>query len=200
MVDVKYTDTDFLTIEEQKTSIGWPPEYCSSIGLIPYIKRLGDKIVGLEIGTEKGESAYVILDRCPNVRKLYTIDHYKRWINWNGTVPEDIQKKFKAIADKNLAPFERRVKQLVGSSPEMLSALYGPDTFDFVYIDGSPSKFDTMSDLKVAWSLLKKKGLLMGHNYQFGEVNEAVHKFRKDEKISSPINKSTNGTYFWYKQ
>jgi hypothetical protein len=70
MVDL--TEQDFMTIEELGDK--WPYEWVSTKGLAPYVRRLGDNITGIEIGTCRAESTAFLLNGCPNIKKLYTID------------------------------------------------------------------------------------------------------------------------------
>jgi hypothetical protein len=56
--DIFIDDTDFMTIEELKSKLSWPLEYTSTLGITPYISRLGENIVGAEIGTARGESVH----------------------------------------------------------------------------------------------------------------------------------------------
>lgn len=193
-------DEDFLTIEELNQNGLWPREFSSVSGLIPYIKRLGQNVEGIEIGTEKGESAYTILTQCQNVSKLYTIDHYEPWTNWNGEVPQESQDKYKVIAEKNLSEFGDRVST-VEVSTNLFATVDGffEESMDFIFIDGDPSEEQIIKDLETFYPFLKPKGLLCGHNIQFKTVFNGVKKFRDDNKIRQPLNKSTNGTYFWYK-
>ena len=69
---VEFKESDFQTISEKE----WPLDHTSTKGLYPYIKRLGDDIVGIEIGTSCAESTYLLLEKCPNIKKIYTIDPY----------------------------------------------------------------------------------------------------------------------------
>jgi len=195
-----YTDQDFKTIEHHRDLGIWSPDHYSSIGLAPYIKRLGNDIEGIEIGTGKGESAYLLLDRCPNIKKLYTIDPFSQWDNWNGTDTQEDQDRFKEIAHNNLLKFGSRVEILELSSAVCIAEDgFDQESMDFIFIDGDPSTESTMFDLANYYRLLKVKGMFAGHNFQFKTVYDAVQEFRKKYNINIPIQKSTNGTYFWYK-
>ena len=77
-------EDDFKTIAELGDK--WPYDWVSVKGLAPYIKRLGESVVGVEIGTCRAESTAFLLDKCPNIIKLYTIDPYKAYEDWNGEI------------------------------------------------------------------------------------------------------------------
>ena len=50
------TDDDFKTIKELGDA--YPQEWISNKGLVPYIKRQGENLKGIEIGTCRAESTY----------------------------------------------------------------------------------------------------------------------------------------------
>jgi tetratricopeptide (TPR) repeat protein len=63
-----------------------------------------------------------------------------------------------------------KVTKLVGNSAEQLRSL-SPDTYHFIYIDGSPLARDVLTDAVLAWGLLKANGLLVFADYGFDERN-----------------------------
>lgn len=222
-----FKDLDFKTIEEIKTETIWPPAYSPVIGLIPYIKRMKTNVrglIGIEIGTERGESAYQILDECKSVDKLYTIDPYKEYQNWNGVVEQENLDKFKKIAEKNLLIFGERVTMIQMTSKEAYERLlftvedkinhyinhYVNDTerklptnnemADFIFIDGSVEYDDLLFDYTNWYKRLKVGGLFMGHNYQMDNVRKALLDFRNNEKVRIPINRVDNFSFYWVKQ
>ena len=103
-------DDDFKTIKELGDK--WPYDWVSVRGLAPYIKRLGEKVVGLEIGTCRAESTAFLLDKCPNIIKLYTIDPYKAYNDWNGEINQNIIDKFMMVAEENLKQYGDRVQMV----------------------------------------------------------------------------------------
>ena len=195
-----FKDLDFKTIEEIKTETIWPPAYSPVIGLIPYIKRMKGDLVGIEIGTERGESAYQILEACPNVKKLYTIDPYKEYQNWNGVVEQENLDKFKEIAKENLKVFGDRVEILEKTSKQVLEFFYNDDPYDFIFVDGSIEYDDLLFDYTNWYKRLKVGGLFMGHNYQMDNVRKALLDFRNNEKVRIPINRVDNFSFYWVKQ
>ena len=94
-------ESDFAPISEKE----WPLDYTSTRGLYPYIKRLGDDIVGIEIGTSCAESTYLLLEKCPNIKKIYTIDPYAEFDDWIGTISQKVLDWQREIAKMNLERF-----------------------------------------------------------------------------------------------
>lgn len=198
------TDEDFMTIKELGDK--WPYDWVSTRGLAPYIKRLGHDLVGLEIGTCRAESTAFLLERCPNILKLYTVDPYKAYDDWNGEITQEVVDKFMMIAQENLKPYGDRVQMIrersVIAAEKMKSIIdYGnEEPFEFIFVDGDHSYEATLADCELYYPFLKKGGFFCGHDYQALEsVKRAVDDFRTKNKITAPINLSLNSAFFWYK-
>jgi predicted O-methyltransferase YrrM len=188
---------DFMTIKELGDK--WPYDWVSVKGLAPYIKRLGENITGIEIGTCRAESTNYLLSKCPNISKLTTIDPYKGYVDWKGEITQETVDKFMSIAEKNLKEFGDRVSML--RSPSVDAAKnFDDESVDFIFVDGDHSYAATLADCVAYYPLLKKGGFFCGHDYSsIQDVNRAVNDFRDQKKITAPINLSTNSTFFWYK-
>lgn len=191
------TDEDFMTIEELGSK--WPYDWVSTKGLAPYIKRLGENITGIEIGTCRAESTAYLLDKCPNIQRIFTIDPYKGYDDWNGEITQESVDKFREVAIKNLEQFGDRVRMI--REPSVQAANNFTDTLvDFIFVDGDHSYDATLADCEAYYPFLKEGGLFCGHDYSsIDAVYRAVNDFRDKHKITSPINLSTNSTFFWYK-
>jgi predicted O-methyltransferase YrrM len=191
------TDEDFMTIKELGGK--WPYDWVSTRGLAPYVKRLGDKVVGIEIGTCRAESTAYLLEKCPNIDKIYTVDPYKAYDDWNGEITQETVDKFMKVAKANLKPYGKRF-EMVREQSVNAADKFDNDSFDFIFVDGDHSYDATLADCIRYYPKLKKGGLFCGHDYSSIEaVYRAVTDFREKNKISSPINLSTNSTFFWYK-
>ncbi|MBD1862931.1 MULTISPECIES: class I SAM-dependent methyltransferase [Trichocoleus] len=64
-----------------------------------------------------------------------------------------------------------RVKKIVGSSHRVLKSL-PPNTYDFIYIDGSHLACDVLIDAVLSWPLVKVQGLLVFDDYDFRFPNQ----------------------------
>lgn len=190
-------EEDFMTIEQLGDK--FPQEWISNRGLVPYIKRHGENLKGIEIGTCRGESTYYFLDKCSNIKLLYTIDPYKGYQDWNGEITQDDVDRFRKIAQKNLKKFGDKVIMLREESINAASNFKEED-FDFIFVDGDHSYEATLADCETYYPFLKKGGIFCGHDYSVLEsVHRAVDDFREKNKITSPINLTTNSSFFWYK-
>lgn len=194
-------ETDLMTIEELEAGGLWPVEWTSVLGLIPYIKRQGPDLIGLEIGVARGESSYVLLDKCPNIKTLYGIDPYKEFEDWVGTIDQEHNDKTKEIAIKNLAKFGDRFVSLftMDSKDALLYDGFDDNYFDFIFIDGDHSFDGALFDIANYYDKVKVGGIFAGHDYNLPAVQEALIKFRNDTKIRTPINITSNNCWYWIK-
>ena len=73
-----------------------------------------------------------------------------------------------------------RVYKYKATSTEFLGsklAGYGSKTlYDFIYIDGSHTAPDVLTDACMAWPLLKSKGLMVFDDYMWGNPRDALHR------------------------
>ena len=195
----EFQDTDFLTIEEKKPKFTWPYEHTSTKGLWPYLKRTPGDLVGIEIGTSCAESTYLLLEKCPNIKKLYTIDAYSPFEDWNGTVTKEVLDRQMDVAKRNLEQFGDRVERLIMNSMDA-SKKFEPESVDFIFVDGDHTYDGVKKDCQTYYPFLKKGGFFCGHDYGFlPDVKKGVDDFRAESKITAPLNLSLNSAFFWYK-
>lgn len=147
-------------------------------GMLDMFNELGFK-VGVEVGTDHGEYAKVILDRMPNV-KLYTIDPFLAYTEGQDVkTQEDVDKIYE------------QAKELLKGYPnctmvreKSLDAVkrFSPETIDFVFIDGDHTYEEVKKDLNAWAKIVKKGGIVAGHDYRedkarnYGVV-EAVNEY-----------------------
>lgn len=191
------TDDDFKTIEELGDA--YPQEWISNKGLVPYIKRHGDNLKGIEIGTCRAESTAYFLEKCPNIDLLTTIDPYKGYQDWNGEITQETVDRFMEVAKKNLKKYGKRVKMLREESVNAADK-FDDESVDFIFVDGDHSYDATLADCKAYYPKLKKGGIFCGHDYQtLEDVKRSIDDFRTEYKITAPINLSLNSAFFWNK-
>lgn len=196
-----FNDIDEMTVDQLRTETGWPLEYTATVGLWPYLKRINKEIQGIEVGTGRGESAYLLLEKCPNIKKLYTIDPFLAYEDWNAPVPQAKQDKFFEIAKKNLETFGDRA-EIINQPGEMASFLekLPNDSFDFVFIDGVHTQEAVLADLDNFYRKLVSNGIMAVHDTNLIPVQEAIHIFRENNRIRMPVQTISNGCVFWRKQ
>jgi predicted O-methyltransferase YrrM len=112
----------------------------------------------LEIGSFEGRSTRWLMENILTSPDS-TIDCADLFCPVNGF--EDYYSTFLA----NLAPFAERVNVLRGPSSETLKHL--DKQYDFVYVDGSHTAFDTQSDAIMSWRHLKVGGIMIFDDYMW---------------------------------
>jgi predicted O-methyltransferase YrrM len=65
----------------------------------------------------------------------------------------------------------------VGKSYDVLAKLITENQeFDFIYVDGSHTAPDVMTDACLAWGMLKKGGIMLFDDYLWGDVPGMLHR------------------------
>jgi len=142
------------------------------------IEIFGKKpITAIEIGTDKGYNAKDILKRL-NISKIYLIDPYTSYEGYNKSYASS-----EKIAKKELHKWNKKGKivWLRDYSDNAVKKIKGK--VDFVYVDGNHSYDYVLNDLRNYWPLVKKSGLLAGHDINFDEVSRAICDFIKERDI-----------------
>ncbi len=148
-------------------------------GAIPGIQR---SLAGinpkrfLEIGSWEGRSASWFLDTFPE-STIVCVDtfqgseeHHDAKLDVAGV---------KGRFHQNMSRFGTRVTVLEGPSWRKLFDLR-PESFDCVYVDGSHTEHDTLSDLVMGYHLLAPGGILLVDDYnqpEFPGIRRAVDSF-----------------------
>lgn len=63
--------------------------HVSAYGLVDILKDIGPSITGIEIGLATGFSSYLLTSSCSNISKLYGIDPFMPYKDWNSDILED---------------------------------------------------------------------------------------------------------------
>jgi hypothetical protein len=190
--------SDLVTIEELKATGQWGTRYISAIGLIPHIQKLGENIVGLEVGACRGENGSKFLEECPNIVHLDLIDPYTAYSDVNGTSSQETLDKSKEISHKNLAAFGDRARIHVTTSQEFAKQI-SEKTYDYIFIDGNHSYPFVKDDLFAFYPKMKSGGIFAGHDYHLPDVQRALKEFRDICMITTPIQFCDNFVWFWHK-
>jgi predicted O-methyltransferase YrrM len=65
----------------------------------------------------------------------------------------------------------------IGKSYDVLAQLITEhQQFDFIYVDGSHTAFDVMTDACMAWGLLKQGGIMLFDDYLWQDVPGLLHR------------------------
>ena len=145
---------------------------------------LGEGLICAEIGVKDGENAQVMLDNMP-LKKLYLIDPYKPYercpdeVSVGTSLYTDDEKALEGFYNLmvvRLKPYKDFVEILKMTSEEASKVLKDV-LFDYVYIDGNHNSDFVRKDIELWFPLVRKGGILAGHDAHFNNVIKPVTDF-----------------------
>jgi SAM-dependent methyltransferase len=166
--------------------------------IVPEINKLGDEIVGVEVGVWKGENIEALLQCCPNIKKMYGIDPYKAYGNYLLYRDEAFLAPLRIEAIERIAKLGDKAELIELPSAEAVNR-FEEESVDFVFIDANHSFAAVYEDLHIWYKRLKPGGIFSGHDFDKHGVNDALFKFRKDLKMKSTFAVTGNQVWWWEK-
>lgn len=166
----------------------------SGLGLGPYVKSLPAP-VGLEIGCANGDTSKYLLDCNPNL-KMYSIDPYENYVDWNGNNLVNMGIIYKEAMEL-LSPYGERFVHIKDYSDNVID-MFEDSSLDFIFIDGLHTYEQVSKDCKNYYSKVKPGGVFSGHDYSaIIGVNKAVNEFAAGlKKAVTPL---PNDAWMWCK-
>ena len=191
---------DFMTVEELKKENMWPYSWIAGQDLPNLLKKLGQKIEGIEIGVCRGENITYCLESCSNIEKIIAIDPYLPFVDWNGfEFSEDIMNKFFEITNKNFLNHPNKVLLLREKSEIIFNTIDNLE-YDYIFIDGEHTYDALKRDLKNYYSKVKNGGLISGHDYNLPGISTAISDFKNENNIEVDLKFCKNDVWYWYKE
>jgi hypothetical protein len=193
------------TVQEIKEMGYWPPpDKCAAVGLIEEILKMGDNLVGCEIGVAHGFNIVYFLDNLPNVKKIIAIDPfvvYDKDGTKQGTpgifLSQNNANNIKGMFLKNVQPYGDRVQFIHTSSQDAASNIKD-SSLDYIFIDGEHSYESVTEDIKNYYSKVKTGGIFSGHDFSWPGVQQAVFEFIDGKPID--IKFCSNDVWYWKKE
>jgi predicted O-methyltransferase YrrM len=156
----------------------WAPEVWKQ--LIPLLSGEAGKRKYLEVGSFEGRSTVWIMEN------MMQLGDYMLCIDtWRGSEEhgaEDMDTVFNRFRANVQAAREKTGIKSVGhhraTSTEGLAQEISEwaGTYDFIYIDGSHTAKDVLTDACMAWPLLKQRGIMVFDDYMWGESRDILHR------------------------
>mgnify|MGYP001615059141 CR=1 FL=1 len=78
---------------------------------------------------------------------------------------------------------EKKLRWIYETSDDVFKKRYIPNDLDFIYIDANHNYEFVKRDIENSWNLLKKGGVLIGHDFTFYSVAKAVIEFAEKKKL-----------------
>lgn len=170
---------------QKQIEYGSQENVISGRGLVPFIKELKGNLIGCEIGVCHGFTTKYFLENIPNIEKIYAVDSYPSFVDWDGTrVTSERQEFTKRGCFDRLSSFSDKIVFSYSNSVEFAANLKD-NSLDFIFIDGDHSYDATLKDCELYWSKVKSGGLFAGHDINLDTVNRAVVTFLSNLKIEN---------------
>jgi predicted O-methyltransferase YrrM len=180
---------------DKQIEYGEKLENISGKGLVEHIQKLSGDLIGCEIGVCHGFTTELLLKSIPNVKKIYAVDSYPSFVDWDGTrITEERQAETKRRCANRLSPYGEKVNFVYDTSSNFSKNILDEE-LDFVFIDGDHSYDATLADITNYWPKVKKGGVFAGHDINLTSVDAAVKEFFKD----TPINVVENNAWYLIK-
>lgn len=136
----------------------------------------------LEIGSYEGRSACWLIEALGSQHDIHVVcvDIWSSPTAYTGSPEERFDKNIKIAIDS--CPSKASFQKLKGDSVSALSALIGSkQVFDLIYIDGSHSGPEVLSDLVLSYRLSKMGGIIICDDYLWKDP-----KFGGDDFLNRP--------------
>lgn len=151
------------------------------------------EIRGAEIGVFYGVNSLWFF-KMLNIQKMYLVDPYGKYVDYHDgkKIIQDFSRA-KETAFNRLRRYNSEFLYL--NSEEAFKELEKKDEkLDFVYIDANHNYEFVKRDIENYWKLLKKGGLMVGHDFAFYSVAKAVVEFAEKRNLKV-ITKAKDGEW-----
>lgn len=135
--------------------------------------------IGAEVGVCYGFNALEILT-LTKLKMLYLVDPWRHIPGYHDlcNVPDDAQLQVMRHCELMLgrSPFAKgrfELLRMTSLEAAVLPKLWSPGKLDFVFLDADHCYESACADLAAWWPLIKPGGIMAGHDYLDGEVNDS---------------------------
>lgn len=183
---------------------------------ISFLKKFGggsaEGLVGLELGVYEGDNALRWCNGGLRFKHLYLVDPYLKF-------SMDVYTSYGGHSQAEWTAIENRMKAKLGLNAagegacrgqpttflRMTSAEAAPTfadaTFDFVYIDANHAYEFVKQDMELWYSKVRPGGWIMGHDWPYPSVQQAVNEFIAARKlVFHPQSGHLHGWHDWWFQ
>lgn len=189
-------------ISEWKSPETWPLPWTSAMGLVPEIAKLGDNIIGCELGVHVGSNVVYFFENLPNIKKLIAIDPYLPYddrVVGGVLVTQEMQNHTKWLFEENTKEYADRI-ELISKTSDDACSLIEDNSLDYIFIDGDHNYSAVIKDVRNYYSKVKSGGIFAGHDIQCIDIQRALIEFCGE--INFDVNQvkfCANQTWYWTK-
>lgn len=170
--------------------------YQAGWGLIDIINEFGPDVQGIEIGVNQGTNTYMLLDACPNIRKIIGVDPYLAYDDWLGHVEQKLLDEAYDYLMQNMPLMRGRFELMKMKSTDAASS-FEDGAYDFVFIDGDHSIKGVLNDLENYMPKVRSGGIIAGHDIGLYSVNTAIGAWIK-KRLINPMDVQIVENQAWY--
>lgn len=170
--------------QQQPPGAGSPPALpAKPLPTLMYRDALGDLFQaegfrsGAELGVQAGAFSKQLLSRWPSAEKFFLVDSWRHQENYQDFANGDEAAQDAALlaAREALREFEPKLvwlRNFTRDAAEIIRRSQG--SLDFVYIDARHDYCGVMEDLRLYWPLVRRGGVMAGHDYETAPDVRAV--------------------------
>ena len=153
------------------------------------IRALPSNAVIVEIGTYRAKSAAEILLACQgSCRRVYTIDPFVDYRHHSGVAAsQHFHVDFEKLYEETRRFLEDLPITLLRCTSEQAAHGWRNGLIDLVWIDGNHTEDAVYKDLVSWFPLVRRGGILSGHDWALPSVQAGVSKFLKDKPCKLKI-------------
>lgn len=149
----------------------------------------------LEVGTWKGNSAYIIASVCARKgAQLICVDSFNGDMLYGGAT-----RSFAFLRDHALTHLEGLPVSFIIMDSTAAHRVFADHLFDFAFIDGDHTEPVVSQDIKNYLPKVKKGGIYAGHDYDF-QFGDAHVKFNVKANVDKYCGKVSVQDTIWYKK
>ena len=156
-------------------------------GFVRFAKEYfkGKDIIGVEIGVYKGENAQQLL-KYLKFQTLFLVDAYVGYADYTTNALIKCYNE----AKKRLKPYKNYEFVIIHSKGFFKTCeIVKRKDLDFIYLDGAHDYENVRQDIENSFSLIKKGGVLAGHDINQEEVAKAIYEFAIKNELRVQIGK-----------
>jgi predicted O-methyltransferase YrrM len=156
----------------------------------------------VEIGTGYGTTTCMLVQRCPNIKKIYTIDPYTpyttSWIgNGNPFGKKEIDNA-KIIAKHNIefSGFKEKI-EIINLKSDLALSMFDDKSIDLLFYDATQTLKIAYKDIYNWYKKIKTNGIISGHCWNF--LQDEILKF-KNTVDSDSVLSVYDDVWVWQKK
>jgi hypothetical protein len=196
---ISFEDKEALPLVEY-----WKRDKIANFQMVHLINTVKDPVY-VETGVFRGRSISFILQACPNIKEAWGVDFWKTNVDSfdkaGGRSYSQRQMKMnmeESIYKISSSGFKNKVK-LIREDVAVAVSYFEDNSIDFLFLDHYLNEKDVEECLPMWYNKVKIGGYFAGHDWVYREVQNAVHDFRTQYDIQSPLS-AFGGEWVWKKE